>query len=98
MDSDKKDSTCFPFNSTDDIAPESDMELNEEEEEEQVNNEVNEIFNIKFITKKYYQNEKGKKRREKKVHANNGKMSVIYGDIGKEAKGSVSKDINTWDH
>ena len=67
MDSDKKDSTCFPFNSTDDIAPESDMELNEEEEEEQVNNEVNEIFNIKFITKKYYQNEKGKKRREKKV-------------------------------
>ena len=39
-----------------------------------------------------------KKRREKKVHANNGKMSVIYGDIGKEAKGSVSKDINTWDH
>jgi hypothetical protein len=67
MDIDKKDSTCFPFNSTDDIVPESDMELNEEEEEEQVNNEVNEIFNIKFITKKYYQNEKGKKRREKKV-------------------------------
>ena len=65
MDSDKKENTCFPFNSCEDITPSIEMELNEEEGEPQ-NNEFNEKFNIKFKTKKYYLNEKGKKRREKK--------------------------------
>ena len=65
MSSDKKEDTCFPFNSGEDITPIIDMELNEEEGD-QTNNELNEIVNIKFITKKYYLNEKGKKRREKK--------------------------------
>ena len=66
MNSDQKEDTCFPFNTNGEIIPISYMELNEEEEEEKINNGNNDIFKMKFKTKKYYLNEKGKIRREKK--------------------------------
>ena len=65
MNSDQKEDTCFPFNSIEEIPPILDLESNDEEGEK-INNDFNEIINLKFKTKKYYLNEKGKKRREKK--------------------------------
>ena len=62
MNSDQTDDTCFPFNSNEEIYPISSLELNEEEE----NNECSKLFKMKFKIRKYYLNEQGRRRREKK--------------------------------
>ena len=58
-----KDDKCFPFESTTDASSILNKESNEEDEEKI---STNDIFNIKFKTKKYYVDNKGKKRKERK--------------------------------
>ena len=68
MNSDQIDDTCFPFNTTEDISPIPSIKLNEEKEVEdgKKNEEFSKIFKMKFKIRKYYLNENGRKRREKK--------------------------------
>ena len=60
----QKDDKCFPFESTTDSSAILNIESNEEDEEKI---STNDIFNIKFKTKKYYIDNKGKKRKERKI-------------------------------
>lgn len=64
MNKNPKDDKCFPFDSNTDSMEILNSESNEEDEEKI---STNDIFNIKFKTKKYYVDNKGKKRREKKI-------------------------------
>jgi hypothetical protein len=64
MNKNPKDDKCFPFDSNTDSIEILNLESNEEDEEKI---STNDIFNIKFKTKKYYVDNKGKKRREKKI-------------------------------
>ena len=57
--------TCFPFNTSEEIIPISSIELKEEEEEQKIE-QSNKIFKMKFKISKYYLNEKGRMKREKK--------------------------------
>ena len=59
----QKDDKCFPFESATDTSSILNKESNEEDEEKI---STNDIFNIKFKTKKYYVDNKGKKRKERK--------------------------------
>ena len=63
MNSDQKEDTCFPFNSNEEIYQTSALELNEDEEK---NNQRSKLFKMKFKIRKYYLNEQGRRRREKK--------------------------------
>jgi hypothetical protein len=56
--------TCFPFDSNEEISPISPLKLNEEEEN---NNECSKLFKMKFKIRKYFLNEQGRRRREKKA-------------------------------
>ena len=63
MNSEQIEDTCFPFNSNEEIYQTSALELNEEEEK---NNQCSKLFKMKFKIRKYYLNEQGRRRREKK--------------------------------
>jgi len=64
MNSEQIEDTCFPFDSNEEISPISPLQLNEEDEN---NNECSKLFKMKFKIRKYFLNEKGRKRREKKA-------------------------------
>jgi hypothetical protein len=64
MNSEQIEDTCFPFDSNEEISPISPLQLNEVEEN---NNECSKLFKMKFKIRKYFLNEKGRKRREKKA-------------------------------
>ena len=64
MNSEQIEDTCFPFDSNEEISPISPLQLNEEEEN---NNECNKLFKMKFKIRKYFLNEQGRRRREKKA-------------------------------
>ena len=83
MNSDQTDDTCFPFNSNEEIYPISSLELNEEEE----NNECSKLFKMKFKIRKYYLNEQGRRRREKKAR------KYEPDDIRKKIKGKFHKTL-----
>jgi len=83
MNSDQKEDTCFPFNSNEEIYPISSLELNEEEE----NNECSKLFKMKFKIRKYYLNEQGRRRREKKAR------KYEPDDIRKKIKGKFHKTL-----
>jgi hypothetical protein len=64
MNSEQIEDTCFPFDSNEEISPISPLQLNEEEEN---NNECSKLFKMKFKIRKYFLNEQGRRRREKKA-------------------------------
>jgi len=78
--------TCFPFNTSEEIFPISSIEL-KEEEEEQKNEQSNKIFKMKFKISKYYLNEKGRMKREKKGRKYN------HDDIRKKIKVKFHKTL-----
>ena len=63
MKNDKEKEKYFPFESENDI---SSLLKEELKEEEKINNEPNKIFNMKFITEKYYIDKNGKKKKKRK--------------------------------
>ena len=75
--------TCFPFDSNEEISPISPLQLNEEEE----NNECSKLFKMKFKIRKYYLNEQGRRRREKKAR------KYEPDDIRKKIKGKFHKTL-----
>ena len=64
MNSEQIEDTCFPFDSNEEISPISPLQLNEEDEN---NNECSKLFKMKFKIRKYFLNEQGRRRREKKA-------------------------------
>ena len=77
--------TCFPFNTSEEISPISSIEL--KEEEEQKIEQSNKIFKMKFKISKYYLNEKGRMKREKKGRKYN------HDDIRKKIKVKFHKTL-----
>ena len=65
MTKEPKKDKCFPFESIEDTQTVSKIELKEEIEGNDYT-QSNTLFNMKFKTKRYYINEKGKKRRVKR--------------------------------
>ena len=89
MSNEKKEAICFPFDSLDGINPILEMELKEEESKENGAYKLNELSKIKFKTKKYYLNEKGKKRIQRKGR------KYKPDDIRKKIKVKIHKTLKT---
>ena len=89
MSNEKKEVICFPFDSIDGINSIFEMELKEEESKENGAYKLNELSKIKFKTKKYYLNEKGKKRIQKKGR------KYKPDDIRKKIKVKIHKTLKT---
>ena len=87
MNLEKKEVISFPFDSIDDITSLLDLELKEEEEEVEKAKNGKELLNMKFKTKKYYLDENGKKRREKKLR------KYKPDDIRKKIKVKIHKTL-----
>ena len=89
MSNEKKEAICFPFDSIDGINSIFEMELKEEESKENGAYKLNELSKIKFKTKKYYLNEKGKKRIQRKGR------KYKPDDIRKKIKVKIHKTLKT---